>query len=98
MSYLEWRNVDRKIYNEFFEWIRHNQEIRMEGGLAKYKSEELGFQGDPLHHALEEILDALFYIFYAMRQRSAMETKVAELNQELKSTWRVVRNESVSEL
>ena len=78
---MNWRDVDRKIYDEFFDWVRDNQRKRMEEGLSKYKSEELGFQGDPLEHALEEILDALFYIYYAMRQRNSLLFGKVDKNQ-----------------
>ena len=84
---IAWRKVDRVIYDEFFDWVRNHQKRRMEEGLAKYQSEKLGFQGDPLQHALEEQLDALFCIYYAMREREYLAESKDELNTNHLSKW-----------
>ena len=65
----------------------------MEEGLRNYKSEEHGFQGDPLQHALEEVLDALFYIFYAMRERDSYKEA---LEKTMKRLQRLTGNDEES--
>lgn len=42
--------------------------------------EEYGdvFQGDPLEHALEEAIDAVFYLMMALRQRESESQQPAE--------------------
>ena len=67
-----WRRVSRAIYDRFFEWVHKSQVARMEHGIKKYKSCEEGFKGDPLQHASEEVFDAIFYVYYAMRERDQL--------------------------
>ena len=74
-----WKDVKPEDRNSFLEWLVENQKHRMEVGERKYNSSEIGFQGDPLQHAAEELFDALFYVFYAMRERDALKEKLAEL-------------------
>ena len=44
---------------------------RWEKGRRKYQSDELGFQGDPLTHALEEAYDLVIYLEYLVRERES---------------------------
>ena len=87
-----WREVDSEIRDEFIKWIVGNQEERMAAGEAKYQSSLLGFQGDPLQHAAEELFDGLFYIFYAMRQRKELEAKVERQRSETETSISILRH------
>ena len=88
MAKESWREVNDEIRKDFLEWLIANQRLRMEAGERKYQSSLIGFQGDPLRHAAEELFDGLFYIFWAMRQRKEIEMKLADMIHEKNSMGR----------
>lgn len=71
MSNIPWWRVVGSVQRTDFPYDVHIAlKKRAEDGERKYKSSSVGFQGDPLEHAWEEALDALFYIWYAKRERN----------------------------
>lgn len=79
MNRPDWKKVQQEDRDAFLKWLTENQSQRMEEGERKYKSSVHGFQGDPLQHAAEEAFDLLFYIFYAMREREDLESRISNL-------------------
>ena len=69
MSLPNWRRVTSEIREKFVEHVASALQKRGDEGERKYQSSKKGFQGDPLEHLEEELLDALFYLWYAKRQR-----------------------------
>ena len=67
-----WRVVGTMQRVDFADEVIIALKQRAKEGERKYKSSSIGFQGDPLQHAWEEALDALFYIWYAKRERDSL--------------------------
>ena len=65
----QWQQMGRWERNDFIEWLDDTAKARWEKGRVKYHSDELGFQGQPLDHAIEEAFDLLVYLWYTRRQR-----------------------------
>lgn len=66
----DWRDLSIEERQKYEKWIIEETITRQTVGRLKYGDE---FQGDPLQHLKEELLDALFYCWVAMRQRSVIE-------------------------
>ena len=82
-SYEPWRQARSAEKEEFIQGLVTELTARWEFGNDKYESARLGFQGDPVRHGLEEILDAFFYSYYARRYVLSLEAEVRELKEEL---------------
>lgn len=70
-SYLpisKWRSMTGKDFNQFTEWLGKLSTQRWNLGAERYHSDTLGFQGDPLDHAIEEWFDMGCYLFYTKRR------------------------------
>lgn len=59
--------------NIFLQWVRKSLVERWKLGSDRYQSHIKGFQGDPLDHGIEEVLDLLVYLFYEKRKRTELE-------------------------
>ena len=68
-----WRDMGSAQQRAMTTWALYGLRDRMELGNQRYNSKELGFQGDPLDHAIEEWLDMGVYLFYAKRQRNEVQ-------------------------
>ena len=77
---VDWKKIDTATRRDFLRWILEKQGERMRHGEEKYHGEQLGFQGDPLVHASEELFDGLFFVFYAMRERGDLRGKLGNAN------------------
>jgi len=70
-----WRSMTNADYDQFLEWVDTNTLDRWQLGKERYQSDIKGFQGDPLDHAIEEMFDALLYLWIAKRrQDGALDT------------------------
>ena len=65
----DWRNLEPPNRDEFLEWMSAEMCRRQAHGEATYGNR---FQGDPLVHLQEELLDGLFYCWMAMREREVL--------------------------
>ena len=71
---MTWRYVDREEYLKTIEGkIAH----RLDYGFEHYGDE---FEGDPLAHLEEELIDALFYVHFARRQRDVIQGNLTTLS------------------
>ena len=61
----EWRSWD---LDEYVSWLTKTAQSRGEFGKIKYGAELVG---DPLEHAIEEVLDLLFHLWTEKRKRGA---------------------------
>jgi len=66
MTTEKWRSLTDDDRHEFWQWLSRETQIASARGKESYP--EPLFQGDPLTHAAEELIDGLFYVFYAKRQ------------------------------
>ena len=64
----KWRSMAVADQVEFLQWSNRRIQRRLVNGQETYKSDIYGFQGDPLEHLADELLDALVYCWYLMRQ------------------------------
>ena len=60
-----WRRLDILDRGEFVSWVLTYCEARGEKGKEQYGTQ---FIGDPVSHAIEEILDLLFYLWMIKRK------------------------------
>jgi hypothetical protein len=58
-----WRKMDHEDQEEFLAWVHVGLKGRLMLGDERYNSFNLGFQGDPLQHAIEEWFDLGQYLF-----------------------------------
>lgn len=82
-SYPAWKSTQLQDRIEFIDWVESEINKRLDEGERKYASSRHGFQGDPLQHAREELLDGLFYVFYAMREREELIRSNIRLSNEV---------------
>ena len=75
----DWRELGHEEQLDYRSWVSKEICNRLNKGETEYKSSVHGFQGDPLQHASEELLDGLFYVYYAMRERDALRDRIKEL-------------------
>ena len=54
------------------------------------------FVGDPLIHLAEELLDGLFYVYAAFRQRQALEVAAQEATNDLQRLKNEIHSSSIS--
>lgn len=66
-----WQAMDWAAKEVILSKVNQRLHQRWEKGRQKYRSDELGFQGDPLTHALEEAYDLIIYLEYAIRERES---------------------------
>ena len=76
LSEIMWRDLSIEERQKYEKWLLEEAVQRQTVGRQKYGDV---FQGDPLQHLKEELLDALFYCWVAMRQRSAVELENVNL-------------------
>lgn len=62
---MNWREQSRKIRERIHIDLDAHMEERLAYGAQNYPGD---FQGDPIVHAREEVLDTLYYLHYAERQ------------------------------
>lgn len=62
-----WRELSRKEREDIADDIRAAAINKFETGAAEYGDQ---FQGDPLDHLEGELLDGLFYVAMARRERN----------------------------
>ena len=65
---MAWQTMTPVEKEEYLDWVASQMDSRWEMGDLKYNSSVLGFQGDPLQHAIEEALDLLCYLWYIQRK------------------------------
>ena len=75
----DWRELGQLEQQDYIDWVHLEITKRLDEGERKYNSSETGFKGDPLQHAREELLDGLFYVYYAMRERDALLDEIDHL-------------------
>ena len=68
LSQDRWRKLTQEDRDDFKEWLLVGLEVATERGVKSYPVPV--FQGDPLRHVTEELIDGLFYVFYALRERT----------------------------
>ena len=67
---MTWRHLERHDRNDFLIEVGKSLAARQQVGERTYGNE---FQGEPLDHAWEELLDALFYVWIAKRRQKEIE-------------------------
>ena len=65
---MNWRSTTIEVRTEFLGWAQGELSVRQVLGDQRFRDE---FQGDPLDHLIEELLDALFYAWMERRKRAA---------------------------
>ena len=70
-----WRSMKVTEQVELAQRVKHQVLDRLQKGNVRYQSMRLGFQGQPLEHLRQELLDALIYLEYLERQLEARESK-----------------------
>jgi len=65
-----WRSMKGEDQSEFLCWINGSLHDRWGLGKEKYDSDNQGFQGNPLDHAIEEALDLVLYLFMEKRRQN----------------------------
>ena len=70
-KYKKWRSF---VPNTVVLTLANKILTRLELGEERYKSSLFGFQGDPLEHLEEELLDAVFYV-YMLRKKLEYEKR-----------------------
>ena len=83
MTYEPWRATTSIERQEFIQGLVTELTARWDFGERKYESARLGFQGDPVRHGLEEILDAFFYSYYARRYVLSLEEEIRKLRERI---------------
>jgi hypothetical protein len=68
----DWRNIDNRP--EFLLWVEKELSSRQAYGEHLFGNL---FHGDPLQHAFEELLDALFYLWMARKKMEELELWVS---------------------
>ena len=72
---ITWREIPSDDRNIFFDWVLEETIRKNQAGQETYGDT---FAGDPLIHLAEELLDGLFYVYVAFRQRQALEVAAQE--------------------
>ena len=75
---FDWRSLNDADRAEFNAWVSGELQIRAAHGKESYGDR---FQGDPLKHLKEELLDELVYLYYAMREREWLRERIAQLSE-----------------
>lgn len=75
----DWKLIMQTDRDMYLEWVDSEIRKRLAVGEERYRGSERGFQGDPLQHAREELLDGLFYVYYAIRERNALREEIERL-------------------
>lgn len=63
-----WRDLSDDPRSDFLTWVGSSMSERQQFGRDAYGDT---FEGDPLDHLIEELLDALFYAWVAKRRDNA---------------------------
>ena len=77
---ITWREIPSDDRNIFFDWVLEETIRKNQAGQEIYGDT---FAGDPLIHLAEELLDGLFYVYVAFRQRQALEVAAQEATNDL---------------
>ena len=77
---ITWREIPSDDRNIFFDWVLEETIRKNQVGHETYGDT---FAGDPLIHLAEELLDGLFYVYAAFRQRQALEVAAQEATNDL---------------
>ena len=72
----QWRDCSTRQRDEFIQWVEQRAAQRMVIGAHNYGDR---FQGDPLAHLIEEMLDGAFYAWQAMRERQELLAEIDNL-------------------
>ena len=70
---MSWRDISMEDRKQFLEEVDIDLGLRQQYGIKTYGNT---FIGDPLEHAWQEMLDGLFYIWIAKRERGDKEKVV----------------------
>ncbi len=65
LEHEPWRAAGPEDHIQFLAWLNNEHSKRQAKGMAKYGTI---FQGEPIIQGIEENLDQLFYLYWAMRQ------------------------------
>ena len=66
---VAWRRMGWEDLAQLQQWVKEGVERRWRVGEERYHSNVLGFQGQPMAHLVEELMDALVYLFAEMRRQ-----------------------------
>ena len=73
---MHWKEIDPKIIRNFIKGVNNSLKDRAEQGIKKYDTYRKGFQSNDVLEDLEqELLDALFYLHMAKREREYLKIK-----------------------
>lgn len=65
-----WRSMQLEDQEQFHTWLYTNLKQRWYLGKEKYQLDIHGFQGNPLDHLIEELLNALLYAYWERRRQN----------------------------
>jgi hypothetical protein len=71
----DWRRLDAQERTAFLKWVVDSLLNRQEAGRKEHGDT---FHGNPLDHAIEEQLDAIFYLWEEKRRQTGEYPKVWE--------------------
>ena len=82
---VRWRDASPEQRKIFRNWVEVNLQERERLGMMRYHNDpdnpqNYDMKGDPLEHLVEELFDALFYAFYARKERSEMQKRTPALH------------------
>jgi len=74
-----WRKMQSIELAMLVKRVKDNIRGRWELGNERYDSKANGFQGDPVKHAWDEVMDLVTYLEYTRRKIESLEARIAEL-------------------
>ena len=78
----DWRKLDAPAQADILKWAWELLTARLEEGDRKYHSSTLGFQGNPVRHAIEEAADIVVYLRIIEKYVEALELRNRRLEAE----------------
>ena len=69
---VSWRHTEPQERKEFIVAVIEDLAKRQAVGVERFGTE---FQGDPIEHAWEELLDGLYYLWKARKERAELYGK-----------------------
>lgn len=69
----KWRQMQQQDAEEFFAWVTAGINQRWLKGMETYESHLSGFKGNPIDHAIEEVLDLVLYLWIEKRKQSVSD-------------------------
>lgn len=75
-----WRKLELYQRHEFRFWLDEQMQKRLEKGRKKYGDK---FQGNPMDHLIEELLDGLFYAYMTKKYVQSLKSDVNDLENAL---------------